>query len=52
MAHQDDICTIMTMESGKPLSESRSEFQSGWGPPARRRGAACLSPDGTRLPTS
>lgn len=29
IAHQEDICTIMTMESGKPLSESKSEFLSG-----------------------
>ena len=27
---QDDICTIMTMESGKPFAESKGEFLSGW----------------------
>eukprot|EP00884_Botryococcus_braunii_P000574 jgi/Botrbrau1/10517/Bobra.7_1s0001.1 len=26
---EEDICTIMTMESGKPLAESRGEFVSG-----------------------
>ena len=52
VAHQDDICTIMTMESGKPFSESRSEFQSGWGPPRARSAAfrnltahACFAPN-------
>ncbi|KDD72964.1 aldehyde dehydrogenase, partial [Helicosporidium sp. ATCC 50920] len=27
--HEDDIATLMTLECGKPLSESRGEFQSG-----------------------
>jgi hypothetical protein len=32
LKHEDDIVKIMTMEAGKPLSEARAEFQSGWGP--------------------
>ena len=31
IAHQDDICTIMTMESGKPYSESKAECVTGCG---------------------
>lgn len=29
VAAEDDIATIMTMESGKPLKESKGEFTSG-----------------------
>jgi succinate-semialdehyde dehydrogenase/glutarate-semialdehyde dehydrogenase len=29
LAAQDDIATIMTVESGKPLAESKSEFLGG-----------------------
>ena len=29
LEHEDDIATIMTMESGKPLKESHGEFTSG-----------------------
>ena len=29
IAAQDDIATIMTMEGGKPLKESKGEFASG-----------------------
>jgi hypothetical protein len=29
LAAEDDICTIMTLECGKPLAESRGEFASG-----------------------
>ena len=29
LEHEDDIATIMTMESGKPLKESHGEFLSG-----------------------
>lgn len=35
IAHQDDICTIMTMESGKPSSESKAECLTGCGHLAR-----------------
>ena len=31
MAHHEDICTIMTMESGKPYSESKAECLTGCG---------------------
>ena len=30
VAARDDITRLMTLESGKPLAESRSEFDSGW----------------------
>lgn len=49
-AARDDITRLMTLESGKPLAESRAEFDNGWaararGPPhsaaqRARRGAA------------
>ena len=29
LAAEDDIATIMTMEGGKPLKESKGEFASG-----------------------
>ena len=29
LAAEDDIATIMTVESGKPLKESKGEFTSG-----------------------
>ena len=29
MAAEDDICTIMTVESGKPFKESKGEFVGG-----------------------
>ncbi len=28
-AAQDDLCTIMTLECGKPLAESKAEFAGG-----------------------
>ena len=31
VAHHEDICTIMTMESGKPYSESKAECLTGCG---------------------
>ena len=39
VAAEDDVATIMTVESGKPLKESKGEFTSGCaarlgGPPA------------------
>ena len=30
LAAEDDIATIMTMEGGKPLKESKGEFASGY----------------------
>ncbi len=30
LAAQDDIATIMTVESGKPLAESKAEFLGGY----------------------
>lgn len=30
LAAQDDIATIMTVESGKPFAESKGEFTSGY----------------------
>ena len=29
VAAEDDICTIMTVESGKPFKESKAEFVGG-----------------------
>ena len=29
LAAQDDICTLMTFESGKPFKESQAEFLGG-----------------------
>lgn len=31
LKHTDDIATLMTLEGGKPLAESRAELQSGAG---------------------
>jgi hypothetical protein len=30
VAARDDITRLMTLESGKPLAESRGEFDNGW----------------------
>lgn len=30
VAARDDICALMTLEAGKPLAESRAEFDNGW----------------------
>ena len=30
VAAEDDICTIMTVESGKPFKESKAEFTGGY----------------------
>ncbi len=32
LAAEEDIATIMTMEGGKPLKESKGEFASGYAP--------------------
>ena len=41
LAAQDDIATIMTVESGKPLAESKAEFLGG----------CAILPDGFYLPS-
>ena len=30
VAAREDIAVLMTLESGKPLAESRGEFDNGW----------------------
>ena len=40
VAAEDDIATIMTVESGKPLKESKGEFTSGCAPASAPPAAA------------
>jgi hypothetical protein len=41
---EDDICTIMTVESGKPFAESKGEFTSGCAHALFTRSCSCCVP--------